>query len=81
MNGTLLVTWASYQIRKIADAHALGMPGSFSPPSQISNPDMRDARVVMHAGIANQQYPLKSAAGQMFPAFPAHAQPKVLRIW
>ena len=47
--------WASCQIRKIAGAHAPGMPGTFSPSPQVSDPDMhvRDARAVMHAGIAN----------------------------
>ena len=46
-------------------AHAPGMPGTFSPPPLLSDPDMhhgtcvtpsrhvRDARAVMHAGIAN----------------------------
>ena len=43
--------------------------------------DIDDARVVMHVGIANPRYPLKSAAGKTFPAFPAHAQPVILRIW
>ena len=47
-------SWASYQIRKIADcvhgpliryvklriAHAPGMPGSFSPQPRVSDPDM-----------------------------------------
>ena len=34
------VPWASYQICKIAGAHAPGMPGTFFPPPQVSNPDM-----------------------------------------
>ena len=32
-------------------------------------------------GIAKSRIPLKSVAGKMFPAFPAHAQPAVLCIW
>ena len=36
------------------------MPGTFSQPPRVSDPDM-------HHG--------------MFPAFPAHAQPAILRIW
>ena len=42
---------------------------------------MRDARAVMHAWIANYRFPLKSVVGKMFPTFPAHAQPVILRIW
>ena len=38
------VVWASCQIRKIAGAHAPGIPGTFSPSPLVS---------VMHAGIAN----------------------------
>ena len=33
------------------------------------------ARAMMHVGIANP------VAGKTFPAFPAHAQPAILRIW
>ena len=45
--------WASYQISKIAGTHAPGMPGTFSPSPQVNDPDMhRDARAVMHVGIA-----------------------------
>ena len=79
--------WASCQIRQIAGAHAPGMPGTFSPSPQVSDPDMHHgtcvtARAVMHAGIANLRFPLKSAAGgKTFPAFPVHAQPAILRIW
>ena len=62
------------------------MPGTFSPPPRVSYPDMhydtcRDARAVMHAGIANWRFPLKSVAGKTFPTFPVHAQPAILRIW
>ena len=34
----------------------------------------------MHAGIANQRFPLKSVAGKTLPALPAHAPPTVLYI-
>ena len=40
--------WASCQIRKIAGAHAPGMPGSFSPPPQVSDPDMHNGTCVTH---------------------------------
>ena len=40
--------WASYQIRKIAGAHAPGMPGTFSPSLQVSDPDMHHGTCVTH---------------------------------
>ena len=40
--------WASCQIRKIAGAHAPGMPGTFSPSPQVSDPDMYHATCVTH---------------------------------
>ena len=42
------VTWASCQIRKIASAHAPGMPGTFSPPPRVSDPDMHHGTCVTH---------------------------------
>ena len=42
-------TWAPYQIRKIADAHAPGMPGTFSPQPRVSDPDMHHGSCVTHA--------------------------------
>ena len=41
---------------------------------------VRDARAVMHAGIANYRFPLL-LAGKMFLAFPAYPQPTILGIW
>ena len=41
-------TWASCQIRKIASAHAPGMPGTFSPPPRVSDPDMHHGTCVTH---------------------------------
>ena len=40
--------WASYQIRKMANAHAPGMPGTFSPPPWVSDPDMHHGTCVTH---------------------------------
>ena len=37
---SLIKPWASCQIRNIAGAHAPGMPGTFSPSPQVSDPDM-----------------------------------------
>ena len=63
-------------------AHAPGMPGPFLPPPWITDPDTcRDSRAVMHAEIANWQFPVKSVVGKTFPAFRAHAQLAILRIW
>ena len=41
-------TWASCQIRKSAGAHAPGMPGTFSPPPRVSDPDMHHGTCVTH---------------------------------
>ena len=51
--GTLLMPfsswpWAHYQIRKIASAHAPGMPGTFSPPPRVSDPGMHHETCVTH---------------------------------
>ena len=35
----------------------------------------------MHPQIANKRFLLKSVTGKTFPAFPAHPQPAILRIW
>ena len=59
------------------------MPGTFPPHRGLAIPTCittRDARVLMHAGIAKQWLPLKSVAGKTFPAFPAQAQSAFLRI-
>ena len=40
--------WASYQIRKIAGAHAPEMLGTFSPPPQVSDRDMHHGTCVTH---------------------------------
>ena len=75
---------------KLRVAHATVMPGTFPRHRGLAFPTCttarawctcRDARAVMHAGIANWQYSLKSVAGKTFPAFPAHAQPANLHIW
>ena len=66
--------------------HAPGMPGTFSPAtagyrSRHASRHVHQARAVMHAGIANWQFPLRAVVEKTLPAFPAHAQPTVLRIW
>ena len=81
-----LIQWASCQIRKIADAHAPGMPGTFSPSPQVSDPDMHHGTCVTHVpwcmpGSLYSSFLWNRRRGKTFPAFPAHAQPVFLRIW
>ena len=78
--------WASCQIRKIAGAHAPGMPGTFSPSPQVSDLDMHHGTCVTHVpwcmpGSLTSGFLWNRRRGEMFPAFPAHAQPAILRIW
>ena len=51
-------------------AHAPGMPGTFSPPPRISDPNMHygtyATRALMPAGTANKPFPFNSVAGN-FP--------------
>ena len=80
------IAWASCQIRKIASAHAPGMPGTFSPSLQVSDPDMHHGTCVTHvpwcmAGSLTSGFLWNWRRGEMFPAFPAHAQPAIFRIW
>ena len=80
------VPWASCQIRKIAGAHAPGMPGTFSPSPQVNDPDMHHGTCVTHmpwsmSGSLTIGFLWNRRRGKTFPAFPAHAQPAILRIW
>ena len=83
---TAIATWASCQICKIAGAHAPGMPGTFSPSPQVSDPDMHHGTCVMHVpwcmpGWLTSGFLWNRRQGETFPAFPGHAQPAILRIW
>ena len=78
--------WASCQIRKIAGAHAPGMPGTFSPSPQVSDPDMHHGTCMTHVpwcmpGSLTSGLYWNRRRGETFPAFPAHAQLAILRIW
>ena len=78
--------WASCQVRKFVDAHAPGMPGTFSPSPQASDPDMHHGTCVTHvpwcmSGSLTSGFLWNRRRGKTFPAFPAHAQPAILRIW
>ena len=81
------MSWASWQIRKkLRVAHAPGMLGTFTSPLRVTDPFIHHgmcghARAVMHAGIANPQFPAKVVAGKIFPALLVNAQPAILRIW
>ena len=79
-------SWASCQIRKSADAHAPGMPGTFSPRPRVSDPDMHHGTCVTHVpwcmlGSLTNGFLWSRSRGKTFPAFPAHAQPTTLPIW
>ena len=67
---------------KLRVVHAPGMPETFLHHRVLAIPTcitarVCDARAVMHAGIANLRFPLKSVVGKTFPA---HVQPTILRI-
>ena len=56
---------------KLWVAHALGMPRTFSPP-----PTSKETELAILQCITARR-----VAGKMFPPFPVHAQPTILRIW
>ena len=43
-----LTQWAFCQVRKFRIAHAPGMPGTFSPPPRVSDPDMHHGTCMTH---------------------------------
>ena len=82
----LLKLWASCQIRKIAAAHVPGMAGSFFPSPRVSDADMHHGTCVTHVpwcmpGSLTSGFLWRRWRGKTFPAFPAHAQTAILRIW
>ena len=71
---------------KLRVTHAPGMPGTFSRPPLVSDPDMHHGTCVTHVpwcmpGSLTSGYLLNRRWGKTFPSFPAHAQPAILRIW
>ena len=81
-----LIPRASYQIRKIAGAHAPGMQGTFLPPPRVSDPDMHHGTCVTHVpwcmpGSLTIGFLWSRRRGETFPTFPAHARSAVLRFW
>ena len=81
-----LITWASYQIRKIAGCACAGNAGNIFPATQllrkplVSDPDMHHGTCVTHVPWCMSGSPTRGD-GKTFPAFPAHAQPAILPIW
>ena len=71
---------------KLRVTHAPGMPGAFSPPPRVSNPDMHHDTCVTHVpwcmpGSLTSGFLWSWWRGKTFPAFPPHAQSAILRIW
>ena len=71
---------------KLRVAHAPGMPGTFSPSSRVSDPDMHHGTCVTHVpwcmpGSLTSDFLWSRWRGKTSPAFPVHAQPVILRIW
>ena len=83
------VTWHGPLARyvKLWFAHAPGMPGTFSPPPQVSDPDMQHGTCVTHVpwcipGSLISGFLWSRWRGRnVTPAFPAHAQPAILPMW
>ena len=62
------------------------MPGTSSPPPRVSDHDMHHGTCVTHVpwrmpGSLTSDFLWSRWWGKTFPAFPAHAQPAILRIW
>ena len=62
---------------KLMVAHALGMPGTFFPPLKRKPLDSDPG---MHHGTCVTHVPWCMSGSLTFPAFPAYAQPAILRF-
>ena len=63
------------KIRKIAGVHAPGMPGTFSPPPRVSDPDMHHCTCVTHVpwcmpGSLTSGFLWSQRQGENVPAIP-----------
>ena len=81
-----LLQWTSCQIRKIARCACAGNAGNVFPVTDcegnrgITIPACITARASRTCrGACRDRY--SAVARKTFPAFPAHAQPTILRIW
>ena len=71
---------------KLRVAHAPGIPGTFSPPLWVSDPDMHHGTCVTRVpwcmpGSWTSGFLWSWWREKTSPAFQAHAQPAILRIW
>ena len=78
--------WVSYQIRKFAGCACAGNARNVSPTTdfkgscKLAIPACITARASRTCRDACRDR-LPTVTGKTFPAFPAHAQPTILRIW
>ena len=73
--------WASCKIHEIVVAHAPGMPGTFSSPPNSKETASSWSRHASRHVLWCMSGSLTRGDAETFPAFPAHAQPVILRIW
>ena len=78
--------WASYQTRKIAGCACAGNAGNVYPATDFKgNPQLAISTCITARASRTCRDACRdlwsAVAGKTFPAFPAHAQPAILRIW
>ena len=84
--GALLLTWASYQIRKIAGCACAGNAGNVFPRRQfqrkplVSDPGMHHGTCVTHVPWC-MSGSLTCDDGENVPGIPGACAPAILRIW
>ena len=72
---------------KLRVAHAPGMAGTFCLPPGVSDANMHHGTCVTHVlwcmpvSLTSGYFWSRWWGKKTFPAFPAHAQPAILRIW
>ena len=66
---------------KLGVAHALGMPDTFQRKPLVSDPGMHHGTCVTHVPWCMSGSVTPGGGKKTFPAFLAHVQPTVLRIW
>ena len=71
---------------KLQVAHAPGMPGTYSPAADFKGNRYLAITACITARASRTcrdacRDRLPAVTGKTFPAFPAHAQPVILRIW
>ena len=84
--GVLILTWASYQIRKIAVCACAGNAGNVFPHRRfrrkplVSDPGMHHDTCVTHVPWC-MSGSLTCGAGENVPGIPGACAPAILRIW